>query len=229
MENGQTQKAERKRSWDEIFKMRQKIILENPQSIVFVPRTIEGMILGDLIFSLDWSVGRIRQGAGTFIPVESVVAALKKVEGFIKEFSDFVNSTFSDGSEVIVYESIESKKTLASIKRAIVINPRTLEASEVARLVKRLDPALIILKNTCTDFSKTEKVFKKLVDFLLKFDSLVKELYDLLKRSYRRPKLLKKLVSVISPELSENEPGKPDLQVQESSGNPQGKGKKIGG
>lgn len=224
---GDVTQEKKKRPWEEVLKRRLRII-ENPQSIVLVPRTREGMILADLTLALDRGVGRIREDSGTFLPVDKVVVSLKKVDEFTREFSDFINSTFSDGSEIAVYETFEAKKTLASLKRAIVFNPRSLEGKEMARMVKRLDPALVALRNTCTDFSKTEKVFKKLIELIIKFDSLVKELYALLGSSYRSPGMMKKLMEVISPESSRNELIDADVQVQENPEELPRKNKRIG-
>ncbi len=230
MDNLNTQRTEKKkRSWDEVLQNRLRVV-ENPNSIVIAARTREGLILSDLTYNLDRAVSRIRRNSGTFIPVQSVIEALKKVDNFIKEFSQFVNSVFADGG-IPIYESFETKKALvSSFRRALVFNPRSQEAREVAHLVKRLDPSLVEFRNTCTDFSRSEQLFKKLIDLIIKFDFLVNELFSLLKIPYTSSKTLKALLRAISGgESQELENNEKEIQFSESQEEVPRKGKKVGG
>lgn len=230
MDNLNTQKTEKKkRSWEEVLQNKLRII-ENPNSIVIAARTREGLILSDLTYNLDRAVSRIRRNSGTFIPVQSVIEALKKVDNFIKEFSQFVNSAFTDGG-IPIYESFETKKALvSSFRRALVFNPRSQEAREVAYLVKRLDPSLVEFRNTCTDFSRSEQLFKKIIDMIIKFDSLVNDLFSLLKIPYMSSKTFKALLRAISGgESQELENNEKEIQFSESQEEVPRKGKKVGG
>lgn len=206
------QEEKKKVPWETVLEKRLRIA-ENHQSIVIAPKTREGHILVDLAFSLDRIVNQIRLRAGTYINIQDVVSSLKRVDEFIREFREFVNSFGLLGGDGgiggSVFDSHEMKRALVSLRSSRVILPRTNEAREVILLVKRLDPAMVQFRSSCTDFSKSEELFKKLVNLLEKFYLLVQDLSYEFKIHFRNPKELGSLRAVISSMQSSGEQGKP--------------------
>jgi len=204
-------------------------LVEDPQSMVVAPKTREGHVLVRLVFGLDRAVSRIRHRAGTYINVQDAVARLKKVEEFISEFNEFVNS-FGDGRMFwgFFYETLEMKRMLARMRNTHILLPRTNEAKEIVLLVKRLDPALLQFRNTCTDFAKSEEFFRKLIDTIKKFDLLVQELSSLVNIPYDRPRDIGPLLKLVSSAMdsSEQEPQSQEIRQEEV---PPRKGRKSGG
>jgi len=204
-------------------------LVEDSQSIVIAPKTREGHVLVRLVFGLDRAVSRIRHRAGTYINIQDAVAHLRKVEEFIGEFNDFVNS-FGDGRTFwgFFYENLEMKKMLARMRNTHILLPRTNEAKEVVLLVKRLDPALLQFRNTCTDFAKAEELFRKLIETIKKFDLLVQELSSLVNIPYDRPRDIGPLLKLASPatDSGEQEPQSQGVREEEA---PSRKGRKSGG
>lgn len=204
-------------------------LVEDSQSIVIAPKTREGHVLVRLVFGLDRAVSRIRHRAGTYINVQDAVAHLRKVEEFISEFNDFVNS-FGDSRMFwgFFYETLEMKKMLARMRNTHILLPRTNEAKEVVLLVKRLDPALLQFRNTCTDFAKSEELFRKLIETIKKFDLLVQELSSLVNIPYDRPRDIGPLLKLASPAMDsgEKEPQSQGVREEEV---PSRKGRKSGG
>ncbi len=170
---------------------------ENPSSIVIAPKTREGHTLVKILFAFDRAISRIRLRAGTYIKVQDAVVCLKQAEGFITRVNDFILS-FGDGRGLFgsFYEDLETKKMLARRLSTYIILPRTNEGKEVAGLIKRLDPALLQFRNTCTDFGKSEDTFIKLIEIVRDFNVLVQELSSVAKISYDPPRDLETLLSV---------------------------------
>ena len=204
-------------------------LVEDPQSIVIAPKTREGHVLVRLVFGLDRAVSRIRHRAGTYINVQDAVARLKKVEEFISEFNEFVNS-FGDGRMFwgFFYETLEMKRMLARMRNTHILLPRTNEAKEVVLLVKRLDPALLQFRNTCTDFAKAEELFRKLIETIKKFDLLIQELSSLVNIPYDRPRDIGPLLKLASPAVDSNEQEPQSQGIREEEA-PSRKGRKSGG
>lgn len=219
----QKESETKKLNWGKILEQRLRIV-EDSRSIVIAPRTREGHILTRLAFGLDRAVSRIRVRAGTFISIQDTVVSLKKVDDFINDFKEFVNA-FGDGVglRAPLFDSPEVKKSLASLRSSHVILPRSNEGREVAYLIKQLDPALIQFRNTCTDFSKSEGLFKKLVEIIRRFHLLLQELFSILEIPYESPKNLSSLLKTVGEEKVQ------EISEKQVSGEASLKGRKAGG
>ncbi len=217
------QKEEKEARREEILQRRLREV-ESPNSIVLAPRTREGHVLARLTYGLDRAVGRIRSRAGTFLGVQEAVGQLRKVEGFVKQFKDFVDSAIGTDSKFflgIMQEDPETKRMMAQMRNSYVLVPRSNEAREIAYLIKRLDPALVQFRATCSDFTRTEDFFKRLVELICAFDSLVGEISGAVNVPYRQPRDLAPIQKANSGPVDQADPPN---QVEESS--PGKKGKK---
>jgi len=220
-----------------IIERRLKLV-EDPQSVVIAPKTREGHVLVRLVFGLDRAVSRIRLRAGTYVNIQDAVVCLKKVEGFIGEFTNLVNS-FGGGEgggdgrtpSGFSYENFETKRMLAQMRNAHIIIPRTNEARGVVFLIKRFDPALLQFRNACTDFAKSEQLFRKLIETIRDFNVLVGELFSLLNIPYEQPRDIKPLLASISQGGIGSNPEAQSHETQEvrEEGVSSKKGRKSGG
>ena len=195
---------------------------ENPSSIVIAPKTREMHILVKILFAFDRAVSRIRLRAGTYIKVQDAVLCLKQAGDFIGGLNDLILS-FGDGRGAFgaFYEDPETKKMLARRLSTYIILPRTSEGKEVALLIKRLDPAVLQFRSTCTDFTRSEGVLRRLIETIRDFDLLVQEISSLAKISYDPPRDLETL-------LKSTSPGDQSQEIQEKEALSK-RGRKSGG
>ena len=184
-------------------------LLENPSSMVIAPRTREGHLMTKILFGFDKAVNQVRLKAATYIPIKDVTASLKDVENFISRFEAAVRSLgddnysgYADNNLYRGRENPETKKALAERRTTYVFLARTEEGREIAVMLKRFDPLLLKFRATCTDFTKSKKVFDAVIDAIKDFNSLTVSLSSLAKVQYRIPERL----SAITNNSAEKQP-----------------------
>jgi len=168
---------------------RKLMLVDNPSSIVVTPRTREGHLLMRMTFGFDRAMGQLRQRIGTYIDIQASMEKVRMVEDFISGFKELIDS--SGGGEnpfSWVYENPEVRRVIANERSSHVILPRTNEAREITLLIKRFDPMLFQFRSTCTDFSKSEEVIRKVVRIVLQYDNLIREISSLVGTNYDQPR-----------------------------------------
>jgi len=163
-------------------------LIEDPNSIIISPMTREGHILLRMTFGFDRVLGQLRRNFGTQFDLVETIEKMKKVEEFMNEFKEFVNSSSGNGGIFLgFYETPEMKKAIAQRRNSRVINPRNNEGKEIALLIKRFDPMLYQFRSTYPDFQKLEEVVNRVLKIILKFDSLISELSSFVGTDYDSP------------------------------------------
>jgi len=205
-------KVEKSQNRESVVERKLRLV-EDPSSIVIAPKTREGHILAKILFGFDRGVGRLRMKTGTYIKIQDAIICFRQTETMIVRFNEFTSS-LGDGKGVLgvpIYgEDPSTKLALAKRPTAYVIIPRSNEGKEVANLIKRLDPALLQFRNACTDFSKTEEIFLKLIGLISDFDILTDQISSLAGTSYDHPRdlgALRKEKDDQSPGEKERDPG----------------------
>ncbi|MBW6486019.1 MAG: hypothetical protein K0B01_07740 [Syntrophobacterales bacterium] len=128
-------------------------LLEQPNSMVLAPRTAEGHLMSHILFGFDRVVNRLRMSAGGVrVQISDVVRMMEAVSGVINDLEK-VDMALG-GNTSLMYESPDTKRLLAAQRTSYVFVPRTTEGQRVASILKRLDPQLVQLRMTCTDFEK---------------------------------------------------------------------------
>lgn len=180
----------------EEIKERKLRMLNEPRSIVIAPKMRESHMIMKIFFGFDKSVNKVRTMAGTFVSVPDVVSSLRKANSIIEKFESLIKSVGGD-SEYLVSMDLDhsTAKAIAEKPSSYVVIPRTEEGRKMCLLVKRFDSSLLKLRTTCTDFTKTDKIFKSVSTFIADFHATTTEIASITKTDYKAPKGISAFIS----------------------------------
>ncbi len=134
-----------------------RMLEENPSSaVVLAPKTVEGHIMVKMLFGFDRVINKLRMSAGSRTRVEDVVKMMGHVNNVISAL-ERVSASLGGNNVPTIYESPEIKRMLAERANSYVFIARSEEGQQTAYHIKRLDPQLVQLRTTCTDFTRVDK------------------------------------------------------------------------
>lgn len=177
---------------------RKVAIARMPESIVIAPKVRECHFMIKILFGFDRAVNKLRMHAGLHIPVAEVAAQMKRINGVIEQFNAVAKSLGDDNYSGFSVRGMSmpdaTKEALARKFSTYVFVPRTEEAKTVTNYIRMIDSGLLQLKTTCTDFSKTDKLFRSVISLIREFHTLCEEISKSTNIEYRPPKGLKSLL-----------------------------------
>jgi hypothetical protein len=167
-------------------------MLELPAALVLAPRTSEGHLMTKILFGLDRTVNKLRMSAGGSTKISDVVKMMAEINSVISELEK-VAASFGAGDNSMMFESPEAKRMLAARRTSYVFVPRTEEGQRVAYIIKRLDPQLVQLRTTCTDFAKVGKTIASVSQIVSTMNEVVESIAQRLNVDYYPPKALEQV------------------------------------
>ena len=162
-------------------------MLEFPAALVLAPRTSEGHLMTKILFGFDRVVNKLRMSAGGSTKISDVVKMMAEVNNVISGLEK-VATSFGAGNNSMMFESPEAKRMLAARRTSYVFVPRTEEGQRVAYIIKKLDPQLVQLRTTCTDFATVGKAIASVSQIISTMNEVTGSIAQRLKVDYYPPK-----------------------------------------
>ncbi len=169
-------KEKKKNSYLEEVKEKKLIEIANPMSIVINPSTREGHALTKIAMRYDKVINRLRINGGVYVSIVKVTNSLEKVKALHAKFGKLI-MMMSDGVGIGGYvtaqmETQEARLLLAQRSTSYVYLPRTMEGREFLQMVKMLDPLLVRLRTTCTDYEKVAPIIIGVLNLIVEANRL---------------------------------------------------------
>lgn len=167
-----------------------RVRLQDPQSVLLLPRTPEGRVVVGMLFALDKAVNRIRLSAGHSLSVGEVQRQLERVQGWVKEGQDLLKdlgvSEHDFGSPPML--TYQYRLNLAGQRNARVITPRSEETKKVSRVAEKLDAVILHTRMSCDDFARAEHVFARVHGLIKRLHELIADFCAQVGLPYRTPR-----------------------------------------
>lgn len=180
--------AEKETPSAEVIIERKLRMLEYPSALVLAPRTSEGHLMTKMLFGFDRVVNKLRMSAGgVHVKISDVVEMMAEVNGVISELEK-VAMSLGGGNNSIMFESPETKRMLAARRTSYVFVPRTEEGQRTAYIIKRLDPQLVQLRSTCTDFTKVGEAIASVSKIIQTMNDVTEGIAKRININYYAPK-----------------------------------------
>ncbi|HRR40153.1 MAG TPA: hypothetical protein P5244_02855 [Syntrophales bacterium] len=184
----QAEKAKKKSAFLEEIRGKKMIEVANPMAIVINPTTREGHTLTKIGMRYDKVINRMRISGGVYVSITKVANALEKVKELHANFGKVIMS-MSDGMGIGGYmtaqmETQEARTILAQRSSSYVYLPRTMEGREFMQMVKMLDPLLVRLRTTCTDYEKVGPVIIGVLNLIVEANRITMKMARVVGISY---------------------------------------------
>lgn len=152
--------------------------LQDPMTIVLVPRTSEGRMLANLLFPFDKVIHRLRRGAGDRIELAAVHSVLMRIDQWVERMKVLLNAFGMGHSEWQLRETardIQEREWLATRKGAVVITPRVQDTAKLCPYIRGLDEGLLRIRMHADDLSSHRKQFEEVADLILGLHRIIGE------------------------------------------------------
>jgi hypothetical protein len=163
--------------------------LQDPQSLLLLPRTPEGRVIVGMLFPLDKAVNRLRLSAGHSLSVGEVQAQLDRIYDWVNRGQELlkamgVSEQDFPPASVLNYQY---RLTLAGQRNARVITPRSEETKKVSRVAEKLDGVILHTRMSCDDLSQAEHLFTKIHELIRRLHELIADFCAQVELPYRTP------------------------------------------
>ena len=164
--------------------------LQDPQSLLLLPRTPEGRVIVGMLFPLDKAVNRLRLGAGHSMSVGEVQGQLDRVHQWVNTGHELLKAlgvSEQDFGPAPVM-NYQYRLTLAGQRNARVITPRSEETKKVSRVAEKLDGVILHTRMSYDDLSQAEHVFTKIHELIRCLHVLIADFCAQVELPYRTPR-----------------------------------------
>lgn len=164
--------------------------LQDPQSLLLLPRTPEGRVIVGMLFPLDKAVNRLRLSAGHSLSVGEVQAQLDRIHEWVHlgyELLKAMGVSEQDFAPAPVL-NYQYRLTLAGQRNARVITPRSEETKKVSRVAEKLDGVILHTRMSCDDLSQAEHLFTKIHELIRCLHELIADFCGQVELPYRTPR-----------------------------------------
>ncbi len=164
--------------------------LQDPQSLLLLPRTPEGRVIVGMLFPLDKAVNRLRLSAGHSLSVGEVQTQLDRIHEWVHlgyKLLKAMGISEQDFAPAPVL-NYQYRLTLAGQRNARVITPRSEETKKVSRVAEKLDGVILHTRMSCDDLSQAEHVFTQIHELIRRLHVLIADFCAQVELPYRTPR-----------------------------------------
>lgn len=161
--------------------------LQDPMTILLVPRTSEGRMLANLLFPFDKVLHRLRRGAGDRIELVAVHSVLMRVDQWVERVKLLLAAWGMGHTEWQLRETsrdLHDREKLATRKSAVVITPRVQDTAKLSPFIRGLDEGLLRIRMHADDLGRYHKQFEEVADLILGLHKIVGEAATLTATDY---------------------------------------------
>lgn len=187
--------------------------LQDPQSLLLLPRTPEGRVIVGMLFPLDKAVNRLRLSAGHSLSVSEVQGQLDRIHEWVSRGQELLKAMGVSEQDFGPAPALnyQYRLTLAGQRNARVITPRSEETKKVTRVAEKLDGVILHTRMSCDDLAQAEHLFTKIHELIRRLHELIAEFCALVELPYRTPREAEDLF---------RERPNPDAQMPVTAGGP---------